>query len=567
MLSVDTDLREKDQIRIGRDPDWADVVLPESLANASRHHCIVRIGPGCLEIDTNQGKPVFNDGIRLFDGDNLGTHCKLSFTSANDLLVWEFAYIHTGSAAETVFQAVKPESKVRPEIKKALVITVVTCIAAVVALWKVMESPEQNVVTLDWQTRSVFSVQLDRDGEFVPVGTAWLAPGRQVITNRHVAQKHIEAALQLHKPAIIRIPSDNPATPALSVAITGIRYHPAEQQFFDYLSTIPAIETGSNLLVLKPYDIAILETETIPETIKPLQLATAEQALSLTRGEPLAIVGYPIKNRATEWRVDKPTAVIADVKFYGYAGFEHQDLAENISPFIRYDNETTYGNSGSPVLMKDGLVVGIHFSGSDAVIEDQESPLRTRSVGNSYGQSLLLLQDILLPNSTTDEQRRQLWRKWTEYLPSQHDATVAQLDQRMPTTYHRCVAEVILPWQQAKSSPHNPNNRRINSYAIDTTHAGTYLVVAEEFDNTQCATLELASGCPEVRIHDSYTTLAQSNTNRIVTLHTDLDGSEESTLKISARKKSAEGYLRISSYRWSDLACDGNNYKDRSNAK
>ena len=92
-------------------------------------------------------------------------------------------------------------------------------------------------------------------------------------------------------------------------------------------------------------DLAIIELDGLPETVSPLKLLTSID-YSKMKDEPVHILGHPAERNLWHWK----------------AGFFKEDMGRDLRIFA----DAYYGNSGGPVLNKDGNLIGI----TRAIIED-----------------------------------------------------------------------------------------------------------------------------------------------------------------------------------------------------
>lgn len=180
-------------------------------------------------------------------------------------------------------------------------------------------------------------------------GTAFLCGEHRIITNRHVAQlftQGLGSGTQLS------------FTPGISLALD------LKQEVGSNTSVI--VQVIAPVLILKDWDIAVLEVGTMPENTAPLPLAVSAPANIENR--IAVVIGYPA--------FDPSEDLIQQVQIFRGV-FDKKRLQpgrlkgiEAVQSFgctvqaLLHDCTTLGGNSGSTVIDVDtGKVVGIHFAG------------------------------------------------------------------------------------------------------------------------------------------------------------------------------------------------------------
>jgi S1-C subfamily serine protease len=119
----------------------------------------------------------------------------------------------------------------------------------------------------------------------------------------------------------------------------------------------------TSLVVLKDdpnLDVALFRVDALPDTIKPLEFAGAERALV---GEDVATLGHP---KGTEGQVFSTGTLTS-----GNQRVRTPGGAERLS--YMYSCATRGGNSGGPVVLRDGRVIAVHSAGLLGSVEVYDS--------------------------------------------------------------------------------------------------------------------------------------------------------------------------------------------------
>ncbi len=565
-------------IRFGRDSNWADVVLPEELSEkgVGRQHCELEFGPGCLQLDTNGQGAVWLGGKRVYDQQNLPRNCTISFVEGETSATFDIEYIPISTLAETV-HITAPEKSPFTTGKYALGLAGAALVAALTSF--VIWFQNDDIQISEQTLQGVFSVQNTKpgevDGELTPIATAWLAPGGVVVTNRHVAES-VDFSITNGASAYLRVPPTEAGVDGTLIRIIGVTYHPGLTRFQNYLSSIPPIKFQAQQLYLRPYDLAALHVERIPDHIKPLELAQAEEIAAMHRGQPLAIAGYPNKVNRTEFDKTRPIPIIEYGAFYGRAGFAQQQGEKATSPFMAYDIETWGGNSGGPVFNADGKVVAVHFSGS----KEMRNGKAVSSAGKSYGQNLRFLHQMLKQESGDKinwQAEQEIWSGWTSDLPTIEASKVALIDAQSEPTANMCKASFTYDWDTAPFMWGQKIRRRFDALEMPLPVSGKYYVYAQSLKRGHCpAKSGKISGCLQATVDTPETSFSISEDMRKTFLDFEFDhisrssngalttaGGQREMIEMVIGGGHSGDSLRINIYVWSKGVCAGEIFAER----
>lgn len=213
---------------------------------------------------------------------------------------------------------------------------------------------------------------VDRLGTFEGLGTAWILTDgsrNRIVTNAHVLEALMERSSGR---AVIRLGDREVALAPLDQALV----HPGYRTLQDY-----RLDEGRRHWT-NPYDVALLDPADVGADLSPaLFVAPTPTLEGLDVDEDVHSFGYPSENIAqSQPHLDQPAplfdrgyiAQVADATRLSYAAPARRHVLVVKLPAIG-------GASGSPVLSRDGEVVGMLY-GSDKIGVDE------RSVRTSGGQ-------------------------------------------------------------------------------------------------------------------------------------------------------------------------------------
>lgn len=569
------DSEQTDSINIGRSPQWADIVLENELKNigVGREHCSLNIASGGVELSLNNRNQVWIDGYKALDKQDLPQKCTLALTEKGDVTKFTVETILPSELGQTVDfdgEVVNTQKRLIYRFKLLSLIIIPLIFFVIWNGYKVKSVTDCEIcdpLTIEKIKSSVFSVQSKRhDSGYSHAGTAWLASGYKVITNRHVG-KMVEKFI-IDDEAFIRLPSVNNLEGKL-IRIVDVIYHPAENKLAEFLLTQKARPQSNNQLSLKPYDIAELIIEAPLNHLIPLELENINDFNKLKSGEPLTILGYPLNKGGNEWNIQRPDTEMSKGYFDKRRGYAQLNGEVIGSPFISYSNSTAGGYSGSPVFNNDAKVVGIHFSGSKALVKasnTESSPIRVNTGGKSYAQSLRLLQQFIdgsIFDKSVMAREQLIWAKWMQKLPSLESSKVIALDKSNENVAYTCMADITQNWQTLSHHPYAVNKRQVTKI-LQLPVKGKYSVFIQSYANAQCMPLTRGDGCISV----SYDTYNKGGSLFLNQSHFEFDFNTESekepseiTIELTGPDDNSLVNMRL--YLWSDEKCENEIFKFR----
>lgn len=469
-----------EEIRVGRDQSWADIILANDLRaqGVGREHCILKPGPGCYTLDLNDRNGVWVDGKRASDGDELPLKCILSLSEDETVPSLELEL--KGEADLEGTEDIDGRNVPRHERtqKQLYIVAGLIVLFLVIGVWIVLDMmpktlSEANVERIKASTYAILVP--NQTGGYDSGGTAWVGAEGVLVTNIHVARRLLN---RRGGPAIARSTSDTP----VDHEIVGREYHPAYSAYPAFLAEHePLAEQSRAVQNPKGYDIALLYVADPENLAPPLAIAADAANDSVGTGEPLIIVGFPhegLEQVGGGFNPAKPDPVPMYGSFVKATTFLLTDDIEGANHLMWYDMTTAGGNSGSPVVNMDGEVVALHFAGAKTTIGDQRIPV----YGANYGQRADLVQDLLEAGSdeTVDlSGYQQAWTEWLDGMPTLAEQAVSSLVRTaLPGSMH-CKFELTDLWATADRV--SDTRRRLHA-TVDLPAPGEYLLIAYSLD-------------------------------------------------------------------------------------
>ncbi len=250
------------------------------------------------------------------------------------------------------------------------------CLLPVLLVWGLSggSAEERLQESLKAAERSVYLVgAMGPQGQFDPLGTAWVVEKGRLATNAHVVDglaQYKDKGLQL----IARLPGLAPK----DLRITGLRTHPGWKRFRSLMDTVFTAPSGQSASMLGCFDVGLLEVE--GDAGKPLRLANAATLEALISSVPIGYVGFPMEQLDGVAGNQSATVAIGSITAMRDALGQSADPEHQI--ILQHDLVVSGGASGSPVLNADGRVVGLVSAIQGIVFQ----PGRRVSVGLNIAQ-------------------------------------------------------------------------------------------------------------------------------------------------------------------------------------
>ena len=268
-------------------------------------------------------------------------------------------------------------------------------------LARLEEASDELVVALRDALKSVYLVKITTVNGKTLYATAWAVGPRLLATNAHVAIKLQETGAS----GVAR----STGSPPTDVEIVGTRIHPGYDRWGSGKNrAVRSVDHGFKVVRYIPMcDVALLETA---EDIGPeLQLASQEELYELHQGDEIGYVGFPIDNivgpvvnRAPILDVGRITHLIDMFVEIAAPKFQH---------VLGYGLNTAGGASGSPIIARNGKVIGVHNAGSYLNLQLQHKRV---PVGFPFGQRVDLLRELV--DGTAEANQVQRDRQWADRL-------------------------------------------------------------------------------------------------------------------------------------------------------
>jgi hypothetical protein len=241
---------------------------------------------------------------------------------------------------------------------------------------------------------------------YQPMGTAWSAAKGILGTNSHVAVEFY--SLEQGERLVCRPQGGKEK----EVHIKDVKLHPGYLRFEEMMNSLRPIDGNGKFTAISAGDVACLyiADADLPKQAEPFQLLSDDEFKKMRPGEPAAIVGYPMEGvTGGGVNVDAPIPFqrggsvtrISDA----FAAPSDDPLKASL---FAHDVSTRGGASGSPLINKDGKVIGLHCA-SDVLANSDNGRISVQ--GYSYAQNVRLLRGLIDGKQDADlAELEKLWR-------------------------------------------------------------------------------------------------------------------------------------------------------------
>ena len=442
-------------ILIGRDPEACHVIFPPDRIEVGRRHLALREQLGRYRLILNDENVVLLDGEQALDGQEVpagGAILQLGTGRDAPRLRVEPAAVAPGLHSTAPHEGKITGRGLLADLRRRSVLMAgVAAVLALGVLFLVLRQRETeqrieftvaSLAELGAESRarlagldarveaadpavlarvaeearpSVLLVLLrDASGRETPIGTAWVAAPGKVATNAHVAEVGLEdPELEL----LVR----SPVAPFQTWPVASVRLHPGygsfEQLLQDYQPFALSLRGSEEKEFVTVCDVAVMdvvEPESLPP---PLAVADASRVSTLRAGSELVLVGYPTENIAGGGvNPAEPTATVQVGRltavtnpFLGKPSPTGDGAADD-GILLHHSIPSAGGASGSPVLDREGRVVGLHSAGNFIFLPGLRIP--SASMIN-YAQRVDLLAELFAAEDTlqaVQERRVSAWQ-------------------------------------------------------------------------------------------------------------------------------------------------------------
>lgn len=259
---------------------------------------------------------------------------------------------------------------------------------------------------------SVYVVMIrDENGNVSPQGTAWSVAEGKLATNAHVAE--LFDSLQPGQQLLARRGSAEN-----DLKIKSVTLHPGYKAFARLSAQYVPFDAGSNRLLnfVPACDVALMEVGQFDgngaRQAPALPLSTSEQWAELSPGYNVAYIGFPMEGRAGGGLdVDKPepNRDSGSLTRLSDSFLATADRAEVM--LLGHNLPTLGGASGSPILNREGRVIGLISAGDNV---GMGAGGRISLTGFAYGPHVRLLRELLDGSAETVQKERS--KEWRERL-------------------------------------------------------------------------------------------------------------------------------------------------------
>lgn len=372
-------------IEIGRDPAHCRVLFPSDFTAVGRRHLAIRNNAGHYDLETNLRNPVLIDGREPFDGESLGTFHRLQLGTRGPLIEVRISLDGSLPATDPAPVSVSASEKHGRQTRKlsfvASTLGAFLVIGAVVFgydFWRLhihraqLAELSQKINTanrvevmpaevLGKVARSVYLVLIARDdGAETPIGTAWVYKPDMLATNSHVADT-FNGLLPGQ-----RLIARSTIAPYPSIDIDSVMLHPDYVRFTRLWQTRDPMRGDAKDHTMEMnapgagYDVALMQVAGASVLQPPLETASPEILADLQPGLAVGYSGFPMEGLAAGGI--NPKAPVPQIQMGHITALTDYFLLPGVMAerlLVQHSIPATGGASGSPMVNKDGRVVGL----------------------------------------------------------------------------------------------------------------------------------------------------------------------------------------------------------------
>jgi S1-C subfamily serine protease len=330
---------------------------------------------------------------------------------------------------------------------------------------RIKELEPRLVDALTKASPSVYLVLLKAgDGRETSMATAWVVDQKKglLATNSHVAEliNEVEAGGKL----LVRSNASSPKT----FEVESVSIHPGYREFAELWYTFDPMQRRSATSAEKinppgpGCDVGLLTVANPEGLAEALPLAPQEVLESLSPGYAIGYVGYPMEglvlggvNPASPTPVRHMAYVSSLTSYFGDSNAPIVDRT-----LIQHALPAAGGASGSPILNRDGQVVGVLSGGN--VIGSTGSARIASSVNIFFGQRVDLVKELL--EGTAQEQQKVRTATWLKDIARYFEPR-AEVQKSLLAARERIIANTIHEWQQTQDG--------LGNYTVATEEVAT----------------------------------------------------------------------------------------------
>lgn len=517
-------------ITIGRDPDKCQVVFPPGEVRVGREHCALKRVLARYRLVLNAENPVFVDGRRAYDNEELESQAELQLGDDGPLLT--IAVSGREDLPETMVRG-KPQpsdhTAMRDIGRRARLNRVVAlaslCLlfVAVLAGWRVYDWTQREIHHLEEENRrladlnraqadaverltsglrnvdqkvdalkprvrealrqaapSVYLVVIKDDvNHEVGVGTAWVAAGGILATNAHVAEAFGE--LTPNQSLYVRSNGDPPR----DFKIARVELHPGyavfQQIWTEHMPVRDAFEgMYGQLEPVGGCDVALMHVEAPDGLAAPLPLAGDAELREMGAGDVVGYIGYPMEAMAVGGvNIEKPTPQTQIGHVTAVTDYFLARGADGGGHLVQHSLPMTGGASGSPMINDRGQVVALINAMNIISTDFGRAPSAT---GVNFGQRADLLRELLDGRADAAQATRSdEWRTQIRKFPSLHERglTVAMENWRLQNGH---MTETMIHASTVKTDADSGYGTYLGSVTLEIPEAGAYLFLVDSPD-------------------------------------------------------------------------------------